>query len=76
MKLTTGTIIHWHSAGGHLIGTIKSIHLSPSAAKTIAPWLIIDRISNLDTNERNNGTVMLCGTDQYLSMMKVEVAPC
>jgi len=76
MKLTTGTIITWQCMNGGMVGTIKSIHLSPSAAGTIAPWVIIHRICNLDTNERQLNEVMLCGTPNNLAMMQVEVAPC
>lgn len=76
MNLKTGTIVTWHCMNGQLIGTIKSINLSPSAAGKITPWVILHRICNLDTNERQLNEVMLCGTPDALAMMKVEAAPC
>jgi hypothetical protein len=73
MKFTNGTVVTWHSSAGHLIGTIKEIQLAESAAKVLTPWLIIHHIKSLDSPEPQSSSVMLCGSNQALTMMRVEV---
>jgi hypothetical protein len=74
MKFTNGPKVTWHSAAGQLIGTIKEIQISESAANTMTPWLIVHKISSLDSLEPQSSSVMLCGSADALTMMRVEVA--
>lgn len=68
MELLVNDAITWESAAGKLAGTIKSIRLAPSAAKTITPWIVIAVPAGKD---RLATTVQLCGSDSYLKTMRV-----
>ena len=74
MKFTNGTKVTWHCKAGHLIGTIAEIQISESAANIMTPWMIINNIRSLDTPEPQSSSVMLCGSAEALTMMRVEVA--
>ena len=66
MRIEIGSIVTWSAAAGQLLGTVTKIRLDMNAADTIVPWITIKR---WDT-----GTlVTLCGTDQYIKMMKLKV---
>jgi len=68
MELVVNDSITWESAAGKLTGTIKSIRLAPSAARTITPWIVI--AVPADKN-RLATTIQLCGSDSYLKTMRV-----
>ncbi len=66
MRIEIGTFVTWSSAAGQLLGEVTKIRLDLNAANTIVPWITIKRF---DTDT----TVTLCGTSEYLEMMKVKV---
>ncbi|MEY4332288.1 MAG: hypothetical protein RLZZ196_1026 [Bacteroidota bacterium] len=71
MELKVGTRIFWKSAVGNCRGIIRKIVLSPAASGSIVPWITIDRFITKD--ESVFSTISLCGTDEYLKIMKVTV---
>lgn len=66
MKLTIGNKITWNSAAGQLVGTICDIVLDLNAAQKTIPWMVIDV-------KDKQLIILMCATDDYLKMMKVEV---
>ena len=66
MRIDIGSVVTWNSAAGQLLGVVSKIRLDLNAADTIVPWITIER---WDTGTK----VTLCGTDQYIKMMKLEV---
>ena len=66
MRIDIGSVVTWNSAAGQLLGVVSKIRLDLNAANTIVPWITIER---WDTGTK----VTLCGTDQYIKMMKLEV---
>ena len=66
MRIEIGTVVTWSSLAGQLIGEVTKIRLDLNAANTIVPWVTIER---WDTET----LVTLCGTSEYLEMMKLKV---
>lgn len=66
MRIDIGSVVTWNSAAGQLLGWVSKIRLDMNAADTIVPWITIER---WDTGTK----VTLCGTDQYIKLMKLEV---
>ena len=66
MRIEIGSIVTWSSGAGQLLGEVVNMKLDMNAADTIVPWIVISRI---DTGTK----VTLCGTDQYIKMMKLKV---
>lgn len=65
MNLNVADTITWVSAAGNLLGTIKKIFLAPAGDGVMTPWIIIEIMGK-------SNTIMMCGSDSYLKMMKVE----
>ena len=66
MRIDIGSVVTWNSSAGQLLGEVSKIRLDLNAADTVVPWITIER---WDTGTK----VTLCGTDQYIKMMKLEV---
>jgi hypothetical protein len=65
MNLNVADTITWVSAAGNLLGTIKKIFLAPARDGAMTPWIIIEIMGK-------SNTIMMCASDSYLKMMKVE----
>jgi hypothetical protein len=66
MRIDIGSLVTWSSSAGQLLGEVTKIRLDLNAADTVVPWITIKR---WDTET----LVTLCGTDQYIKMMKLQV---
>lgn len=66
MRIDIGSVVTWNSAAGQLLGVVSKIRLDLNAADAVVPWITIER---WDTGTK----VTLCGTDQYIKMMKLKV---
>jgi hypothetical protein len=69
MNIEIGTKIGFSSAAGYKEGVIKAISISPSASGQLVPWIDVEVAITKD--KRVTNTVRLCGSDDYLKMMKV-----
>lgn len=64
MEFYVGNKVRWSSAAGVLTGSIVNISLSPASSGKLTPWV--------NVKITDGRTVRLCGTDEYLKMMKFE----
>ena len=71
MNINVGDIIRWTSRAGVLTGTVTKIKIAPNAAKQSIPWMLVENVENWVGMSQSN--VMLPGTDNYFSMMKLSV---
>jgi hypothetical protein len=63
-----GDRVRWESAAGTIRGEILEIRLAQNANNELIPWLIIEFYNNNKACK-----TMLCGTEDYLKMMKFKV---
>jgi len=63
-----GDRVRWESAAGTIRGEILEIRLAQNANNELIPWLIIEFYNNNKACK-----TMLCGTEDYLKMMKFQV---
>ena len=63
-----GDRVRWESAAGTIRGEILEIRLAQNANNELIPWLIIEFYNNNKACK-----TMLCGTEDYLNMMKFKV---
>ena len=66
--LKIGDRVRWESWAGTIRGEVKSIRLGLNAAGEMIPWIMIEYHRSMDTS-----TVELCGSQEYLAMMKFRV---
>lgn len=71
MNINVGDIIRWTSKAGVLTGTVTKIKIAPNAANQSIPWMLVEDVENYVGMSESN--VMLPGTDNYFSMMKLTV---
>jgi hypothetical protein len=70
-KISLGARITWTSAAGVLTGIVKNIEIDLNAAQKMIPWMTVTKIRNLTENTESSD-LMLCATDDYMKMMKME----
>lgn len=70
-KISRGARVTWSSAAGNLTGIVKDIEIDLNAAKEMIPWMTVTNIRNLTENTECRD-LMLCATDGYMKMMKME----
>jgi hypothetical protein len=63
-----GDRVWWASSAGVIHGEVVSMRLALSGAGTLIPWITIAY-----TRSGRNISVELCGTEDYLKMMKFSV---
>ena len=63
-----GDSVRWESWCGTIRGEVKNIRLDRNAAGELIPWIMIEYHRSMDTS-----TVELCGSQDYLSMLKFRV---
>jgi len=66
--ILVGDRVRWESAAGTIRGEILEIRLAQNANNELIPWLIIEFYNNNKACK-----IMLCGTEDYLNMMKFKV---
>jgi hypothetical protein len=66
--IRVGDRVRWESAAGTIRGEILEIRLAQNANYELIPWLIIEFYNNNKACK-----IMLCGTEDYLNMMKFKV---
>ena len=71
MNINVGDKIRWTSKAGVLTGTVTKIKIAPNAANQSIPWMLVEDVENYVGMSESN--VMLPGTDNYFSMMKLTV---
>ena len=71
MNINIGDIIRWRSRAGVLTGTVTKIKIANNAAGQSIPWMLVEDVENYIGMSESN--VMLPGTDEYMTMMKLSV---
>lgn len=72
MLITAGMKVKWTSGAGQLIGKVKEIRISMSAAGTMQPWLHINEIHSVLTGDCGPSGVVLCADDASIKGYRIK----